>query len=377
MPRVMKAVATAVALAAGAQLAEAQGSLGSQGLGYPVGGLSGAATALGGANAELDPNSPLNPAAVTRSNRLSIQLRFEPELRETTVGAQRAYAKVLRFPGISATGAFGKFVGAVGISPMLDRTWRNQVTDTIVVTGIPTESQLQVSSEGAMNDARVSLGYIVSPKLQVGVALHAVTGENRTFFARRFADTSGVQGISQTNAFGYTGGALSLGAVAEVVPDLVVSASAKFGGDLTMELEGDEITTGKVPSRFGLGVAYFGIRGISAHLRAEQVKWSELDGVSASASAVFDATEVSAGVEALGPRMFGANALLRAGLRSRTLPFGANGNKVDERGFAFGVGLPLARGRTQVDLGAQRLQRSAPGAKENSWLLSFGFGIRP
>ncbi|HRN54729.1 MAG TPA: hypothetical protein PK788_14635, partial [Gemmatimonadaceae bacterium] len=173
MPRVVSAL---VALALAAPLAQAQGSLGSQGLGYPVGGLSGAATALGGANAELDPNSPLNPAAVTRSNRLAIQVRFEPELRETNVGAQSAYAKVLRFPGVSATGAFGKFVGAVGISPMLDRTWRNQITDTILVTGIPTESQLQVSSEGAMNDARVALGYIVSPKLQLGVALHAVTG---------------------------------------------------------------------------------------------------------------------------------------------------------------------------------------------------------
>src|SRR5690606_8630472 len=115
---------------------------------------------------------------------------------ETTAGGQSAYSKVLRFPGVSATGAFGKFVGAVGISPMLDRTWRNQTTDTILVTGIPTESQLQVSSEGAMNDARVALGYVISPKLQVGMALHAITGENRTFFARRFADTSGVQGIS-------------------------------------------------------------------------------------------------------------------------------------------------------------------------------------
>lgn len=381
MPRLVKSstacALVALALVSAGRVASAQGSLGGQGLGYPVGGLSGAASALAGASAELDPNSPLNPAALTRSNRLVIHLRFEPEMRETTIGSQRAYSNVLRYPGFTASGGFGRFVGSVGISPMLDRTWRNQTQDTILVTGIPVPSLLQVSSEGAMNDARIGLGYVVSPKFQVGAAIHAVTGENRTYFARSFADTSGVQSISQTNSFGYTGGAFSLGAVAEVLPDFVVSASAKFGGDLRMELEGDELSKGKVPSRYGVGFAYFGIRGITAHLRAEQVQWSELEDVSASASAVFDATEISAGIEALGPRVFGGNSAIRAGMRSRTLPFGVNGEKVDERGFAFGIGLPMARGRSQVDIGAQRLFRTAPGAKENSWLLTLGFGIRP
>ncbi|WKW12030.1 hypothetical protein Strain138_001302 [Pseudogemmatithrix spongiicola] len=365
------------ALVGAASRAGAQGSIGAQGLGYPVGGLSGAAAALGGANAELDPNSSVNPAAITRANRFSIMLRFEPEMRETTVGSQRAYANLVRFPGFQATGGYGRWVGAIGISPMLDRTWRNQISDTLVVSGVPTESQLQVSSDGAMNDARVALGYVISPRVQVGAAVHAVVGENRTFFQRVFPDTSGVQGISQTNSFGFAGSAYSVGVVAEVLTDLVLSASTKFGGDLTMELEGSELTTAKVPSRTGVGLAYFGIRGITAHVRADQVRWTDLEGLSGSASAVFDGTELAAGLEALGPTLFGANMLLRAGLRDRTLPFGVNGEQVRENGFAFGLGLPLARGRTQIDLGAQRLRRSSPGAQENSWFLSLGFGIRP
>lgn len=370
-------ILTLAAFVGVASSAGAQGSIGAQGLGYPVGGLSGAAAALGGANAELDPNSSVNPAAITRSNRLSIMLRFEPEMRETTVGAQRAYANLVRFPGFQATGGYGRWVGAIGISPMLDRTWRNQISDTLVVSGVPTESQLQVSSDGAMNDARVALGYVISPRVQVGAALHAVVGENRTFFQRVFPDTSGVQGVSQVNSFGYSGSAYSVGVVAEVLSDLVLSASAKFGGDLTMELEGSELATASVPSRTGVGLAYFGIRGITAHVRADQVRWTDLEDLSGSASAVFDGTELAAGLEALGPTLFGANMLLRAGLRDRTLPFGVNGEQVRENGFAFGLGLPLARGRTQIDLGAQRLRRSSPGAQENSWFLSLGFGIRP
>ena len=356
---------------------DAQGSLGSQGLGYPLGGFSGAASALAGANAEIDPNSNINPAAITRSNRLAIMLRFEPEMRETTVGAQRAYSNVIRFPGFQATGGIGRFVGAVGIAPVLDRTWRNQTTDTLIISGIPVESQLQVGSAGAMGDARVALGYIVSPRLQVGVAMHGITGSNRTFFARRFADTTGVQSISQSNTFSYAGRAFSAGVVAEVLPDLVLSASGKIGQDLTMELQGQELRSAKVPARGGIGVAYFGIRGVTTHLRFEKVRWTDLADLSESSTAVFDGTEVAAGVEALGPQVFGANSFARLGYRTRTLPFGANGDEVRERGLAFGIGLPLARGRTQIDLGAQRLMRSAPGAKENSWLLTFGFGIRP
>lgn len=367
----------ALALSGLASTASAQGSIGAQGLGYPVGGLSGAAAAMGGASAEIDPNSAVNPAAITRSNRLSIMVRFEPEMRETLVGGQRAYANLVRFPGFQATGAYGRWVGAIGISPMLDRTWRNQTDDTVAVSGIPTPSQLQVSSTGAMNDARVAVGYVVSPRLQLGAALHAVVGENRTFFQRNFPDTSGVQGVSQTNAFGFAGRAVSLGVVAEVLPDIVVSASHKFGGDLTLELQGDELRTASVPTRTGLGVAYFGIRGITAHARLDHVRWTDLAGLSESADGVFDGTELAAGVEALGPAFFGSNLVVRAGLRDRALPFGVGGNEVRENGYTFGFGLPLARGRSQIDLGAQRLTRTTAGAKENSWFISLGFGIRP
>ena len=59
------------------------------------------------------------------------------------------------------------------------------------------------------------------------------------------------------------------------------------------------------------------------------------------------------------------------------LPFGAGTDEVRENGYAFGLGLPLARGRSHIDLGAQRLQRTTAGARENSWFISLGFGIRP
>lgn len=373
----MRLLTTALCLMLPAALA-AQGSLGNQGFGYPMGALSGAASALAGASGEVDPNSAINPAAITRSNRYSVMLRFEPEFRETTIGGgASSNSTVMRFPAFMASGSFGRWVGTVGVSTMLDRSWRNQYVDTITVGGAPTESQLQIGSEGAMSDARVAVGYVVSPSLQVGAAIHAVTGENRTLFLRRFPPESGISAVTQNNAFGFTGSAYSVGVVSAPTSDLLLAASVRVGSAMSLELFGDEVSTAVVPTRFGLGVSYFGIGGLTLYGRADQTKWTDMDGLGSDSVFITDATELSFGAEALGPKIFGVNSALRAGFRTRTLPFGVNGSAVDESGYAFGFGLPLARGRGQIDIGAQRMTRNIPGAEEKSWHLSLGLGIRP
>ena len=47
------------------------------------------------------------------------------------------------------------------------------------------------------------------------------------------------------------------------------------------------------------------------------------------------------------------------------------------RAITGGVGVPLSRGRSQLDLTAQRATRNGGGATEKAWLLSIGLGIRP
>lgn len=355
----------------------AQGSVSNQGFGYPLGGLSGTAAALAGANGEIDPNSAINPAAITRGNRFSVMLRFEPEFRETKLGTGSANATVMRFPAFQATGAYGRFVGAIGVSTMLDRSWRNQFADSILIGGEPVGSVLQVGSEGAMSDARAAVGYVVHPRLQLGLSMHALTGENRTFFSRQFDPTSGVSSVSQTNSFGFTGTAYSLGVVGEPLKDLVLSGSARFGQGMKLELQGSELSSAKVPSRMGVGVTYFGIPGFALFGRLDQTRWTDLEGLGSDSTSIFDSAEYSVGAEALGPRVLGANSALRAGFRSRTLPFGVSGSSVAESGYAFGIGIPVSRGRGSIDLGAQRMTRQVGGIEEKAWHLSLGFGIRP
>jgi hypothetical protein len=102
-----------------------------------------------------------------------------------------------------------------------------------------------------------------------------------------------------------------------------------------------------------------------------------MEGLGTDEVSLFDATEVALGVDVLGPRIFGGNSVVRAGVRDRTLPFGVNGNRVGERSFSFGAGIPVARGRAQLDLAIQRASREVSDFTERGWFISLGLGIRP
>lgn len=376
MRRTLVFASFATLLGAGSGLS-AQGSLSNQGFGYPTGQLSAAALATGGAIAESDPSSGLNPAAITQGTRFALQLQFEPEWRRTSVGAARANGTVMRFPTFLATGAWGRFTGAVGVTTLLDRSWVNQYEDSLLVLGDWVPSVARISSDGAISDVRAALGYVIHPRLQVGVGVHGIAGEHRTEFIRQFPDTSGVGALQQFSSIGFSGSAVSFGAVATPMDKLVLAASMRAGGEMSVEENRTTVATASVPTRYGLGVSWLAAPGAWLTGRVEQVRWSDMRDLGTASLVVFDATELGLGVEVLGPRIAGVNSVVRAGLRDRTLPFAVNGNAVDERAYSLGIGIPVARGRSQVDLSVQRAARSTAGASERSWFVSLGFGIRP
>ena len=70
---------TAVVLLVLASTARAQGTLSTQGLGYPPGQLSTRAASMGGSIGEADPLSPLNPAALVMLLTPVVALQADPE----------------------------------------------------------------------------------------------------------------------------------------------------------------------------------------------------------------------------------------------------------------------------------------------------------
>lgn len=355
----------------------AQGALSNQGLGYPTGQLSASALGTGGATAESDPSSPINPAAITQGTRFAISFQVEPEFRTTEVDSRSVYGSVIRFPTFQATGSWRRFTGSLSVSNFLDRAWQNRYSDSLLIGGDWVQSEASTSVRGSISDVRAALGYVVSPRLQLGVGLHSIGGNNRTEFSRVFPPTSGVGNLGQQSSLAFAGSAVSLGVVAIPADELVLAASFRSGGEMRIEENGVETATATVPQRFGVGVSWLAVPGAWFSGRVERVRWSDLDALGTGGLVTFDATEYSLGTEVLGPRIGGANSVVRAGLRDRTLPFGILGDQVRERAFSFGGGVPLARGRAQFDFAVQRASRTALGADERGWFLSLGFGIRP
>ena len=355
----------------------AQGSLAVQGYGYPTGQLSAAALGGGGAGAELDPASPINPATVASGARYSIYSQVEPETRRTELGAARVSARVVRFPIFSATGAIGPVAFGASFSTFLDRTFSNAYADSQVVAGTLLPSTLGAASNGAMTDARFAVAMQVLPQVQVGAALHAIVGENRLAFGRSFPDSSGVGSVEQASVMNYGGRAVSLGIVAAPHKSLVIGASLRTSGPLTVRQDEVPLAEARVPARLGLGASFVGIPNTALSARIERVRWSQMDALGTAAMSTFDATEIGAGLEVAGPKVAGIASLVRLGVRDRTLPFGVGTSVVDERVLAGGLGIPLSRGRGQVDLAVQRAARRTDGATERAWLVSLGFGIRP
>lgn len=369
------ASASVIMLLPGALLA--QGALGVQGLGYPTGQVSTGALGMGGSSAEADPSSPLNPAALATAGRFSVYMQFEPEFRETRGAAGRDNATTMRFPGFSGTFGFRRFVVGVGFSTLLDRTWTNVYSDSQEVGGVTYPSSLRAGSNGAINDARFALSYFVNERIQVGAGVHVLSGQNRLEFGRAFPDSTGLGSIAQTSVVNYSGRTFSTGVMTRPIDGLVVAASARFGGRLGSELDGDALADGAAPSRYGIGVSWIGIPNSVISLRYDRVAWTDMRDLVSDTLPLFDASELGFGVEVGGPRLFDAPTAVRLGFRDRDLPFGALGEQVSERSFSGGLAIPLARGRGQLDLALQRAMRKAGGVTERSWFVGVGLGIRP
>lgn len=374
MRRALRSFAVLAALPAAAA---AQGGLGVQGYGYPTGQISSAALAVGGANAEVDAASQLNPAAVGLANRFAVYMQYQPEFRRTTIGGGTADARTMRFPSFQIAGGQGRLTVALSASTFLDRTWRNEYSDSVIVGGSYVPSTIVASSEGAITDARLAASYTLSPRVQVGVGLHALVGKNDVEFGRNFPDSTGVGDVAQLSTMSYAGGAVSLGIVSAPVEGVLIGASFRKGGSLEARQSSTEVYQGDAPDRLGLSVLYTGIPNTTFAARFDRTNWSAMSALGSAQMSVFDANDLGLGVEVVGPRVAGVPSYARLGLRSRGLPFGANGDQVSERSLSGGIGIPVARGRGVIDLSLQRATRSAAGANERAWSLGIGLGIKP
>lgn len=362
------------------RVALAQGTLGSQGLGFPVGQLSTHARGTAGAIAEFDPVTGVNPASLSTWGRAAIHVQFEPETRTTSTAAGRDLTGISRFPLLAAGIGLGERVAiGLNVSSFLDRSWETLYSGTQIVGRDTARFVDRNGVRGAIADTRFLVGVALPAGVRVGAALHAFTGEHRIRSARSYDTASAFVSFSSSQTVRFAGRAASLGVTWQPVRWFGLAGSARFGGEIDAVNDAERFRAeGSIPNRFGIGARAEIARGLTLAARRERISWTAMRPLIESAVAVTDADETAIGLEYLSPSMGRLPFALRLGTASRALPFGVAQAIVREQVVAGGVGLVLAQGRFGVDVSYTSGRRSAPGnLSETAGTFSLGIIIRP
>ncbi len=369
--------------------AVAQGTLSTQGFGYPAGQMSTRTLGTGGALAEIDPLSVTNPATLINLGASALYFQAEPEYRTIRVGGSSDRSTVARYPLVAAGIPLTQTLFAgLSVSNLLDRSFETVARGSQVVGGTTVNSTNTFKSDGAIGDLRLALSWAPRPWLHLGLAGHAISGDNRLTSSQDF-DSTAYQGILDTVTVTYVGNAFSGGVEVYTGRYAVLAASYRRGGPLSLKHGDSTLSSARVPDRLALSAAYLGIRGTSIAVRSAKEQWSDLRGLGSAGLPISEGWDTSIGADVLGPRFAGRSLQLRGGARWRTLPFDVRpiltsggfgpSAKVSEKSYSFGAGTLLARGRAAIDLAAIHATRSsaATAVEESAWTLSFGVTVRP
>jgi len=383
-------VVTALALVC-ASSAYAQGALSTQGLGYPAGGISARAEGAGTGVADFDALSLTSPAAIAGVGSAAIYFQYSPEFRRVTTPDGHANTTTARFPAVLGVMPMGQsWTGALSASTFLDRSFETSLTRQEII-GAPTDTVTVTERNkvlGAINDFRLALAWSGSPAFRIGVGGHVFAGSNRITVSTLYPDSSKYISNAQIGRISYAGFAASVGV--EFHPSRAVgfALSARKGGDLRAESNDTTIGTGRLPDHYSGSITFEGLPGTIISARLAHDGWSSLGSLSSTGIQAYDGWDGGVGIEASGPRLLQRIITVRAGARFRTLPFGfldtsgnpatPTENKVSERSFAAGLGIPLTRDRAALDVSVQRANRDAgTDVKERGFILSFGLRVSP
>ena len=375
----MRSLFMALAAALVPSLAAAQGSISTQGFGYPTGGLSTRAAAGGGGFSEFDFTSPRNPSSTLGFGRGGLYFQYDPEYRHVSTGTTSDNTMTARFPIWMVAMQMGaRAMGTITASTLLDRTWATRVRGGQILGPDSVGYEERVESAGAINDIRLGVAYQFSPRFSVGVGLHGYTGENRMNLTRTFDDSLRFGTLLRRLTIGYLGNGLSAGATWRVHPQIALAASVRAGGSLDVRVADTLIASGTMPNRYGAGLRFDGLPGASLAISVERTEWSALGELSQTSLVTNDTWELGAGLEMTGPRFRAVPTLLYLGYRKRDLPFSVDGEVVPERFLSSGVGIPVAGPRVILDLAVQNARRGpVAGISERAWIVSMGFTVRP
>ncbi len=358
--------------------ARAQGTVSTQGFGYPPGQISAAAAALGGGPAETDAQSALNPAAIAAWIRPGIYVEYAPEFRTVDANGQSDHTTTSRFPLMSGAITIGSRITAgLSVSTLLDRTWETSRSgfDHFPSDSVQFTENFKVS--GAINDVKPAFSVAVLSTLWLGVSADVYSGDNNLTILRTSQDTT-VRTFSQQSRLSYSGVGASGGIMWQPGSQLAIGVSGRLGGRLTAYRNDTVLTRATAPKRAGAGITFTGLPGVVLAFHTDWDGWSSMNGLGQPGLLITNTWTYGGGVEFRGPSALGAPIALRVGYQHRGLPFLVNSSKIFESSYSGGLGFLLSQGRSRVDVSLVRASRTGlPGVTEHAWTAEFGIMVRP
>lgn len=358
----------AVLFAAGfcERLAAQDSQFGILGLGTPGRTESVRARTTGGAFAAVDPLSPLVDAALADVRRVAASAAGATSYRAAELDGASVALRSSRFPLLTIAGPLGRrWALGGGFSTYLDKSYRVETRDTIVLRGNPEPVTDRVASDGAVTDLRVAVAARPLRRVALGVGLHVLAGSTRESVTREFdSDIYGDLGETQDVRYDGLGGSASV--LADVVPGLRAAAWIRADTRLRTRVGDAETARHDLPLEVGAAVRLqFGPTARAA-LSAARRTW---EGATPNA---FDTFTWAVGAELARPSL-----PLRLGIRRAELPFGPGGEAPTEFVTAAGTGFGFSEGRAVVDLGIERARRDGTGLRETVWTVLVGITVVP
>jgi hypothetical protein len=379
-----RVVLCALILASGGTLsAHAQSSqFGVRGLGLPGRSASAHSLGLGGAFTLFDGESSLNPAALGALTQTTSLFTSSASWRNSTNPAGSGKATDARFPQILIGGPIPstKLAVGVGYSTYADRDFTLVSTGVASPRGVPVNITDTLTSLGGINDLRIGLAYVSSPRVLFGAGFHFLTGSNRLLSRRSWEDSSYLP-IAERAELSYQGFGFSAGVLLNPVNGLAIAGTVRQDGNLDVQRDSSSSSGSiKLPLTLSGGVRLRVKRGVEVSGMLMRRNWSSADAGLREEGAIGAANtfEASGGVEILSNLRRPAQKPLRLGVRYAELPFLLTaGSKPSELTFSVGSGLRFAGDRGGVDLALERFTRKQGSAyRETGWIFSVGISVR-
>lgn len=380
----MRYLLLTLALAGVVPAAHAQGSIFSaRGLGLPGRGVSAQSWGMSGATGLFDFQSAENPASLGRAQTMWVGFNLVAERRNVTTPAGDADTKAVQFPLFSVIGPIPSSPFRLGLtfSNYTSRDFELVTTHTETLRGVPVDVTDSLSSNGGINDLGIAASYVASSRLDVGLALHVLTGVNRVEQTRVFSDSAYLP-ADQAAELSYSGVGFAAGAVLRASSRLNLAALVRT--DVNARVERDSAGPAHVdlPHTFALGALARIGTGLNLAGQFTYRTWSgaNSDLLEQGGAGARNTVELKGGLEWLPDPRRPWWRPLRIGARYAELPFLLEGvaDQPHEFGITIGSGARFAAQRGGIDVALERVWRSAGDPyHESGWHLVIGVSLRP